>query len=102
VIEKRGLKKVKLASDISGHPYTGWRADGHVLCESNSIQACITHGAQFIRINSTQHVREMDGGELRAVNADYVNPCLACGSMNHKTYSKKCSKKFDGIPTSRG
>lgn len=100
MIEKRGLKRVKLAKDFSMHPFTGWRADGHVLCESNSIEACLKAGAHYIRINSTQHVREVDGGKLRAVNVDFINPCLACGSMDHKTYSKKCQKKFEGIPAS--
>jgi hypothetical protein len=84
---------VLLASDTSAHGYTGWRANGHVLCECDQMESVIRIGAAFIRINPTGTVHRVDtASKLFRVTPKYVNPCLACGSLTHKTYSPKCER----------
>lgn len=82
--------KVKLAADISAHPFTGWRADGHVLIEANTRESAIRAGAVFVRNNLSGVVMKIDNSRQHRFTPVYVNPCLACRSLEHKTYSRKC------------
>jgi hypothetical protein len=83
---------VKLADDISAHPFTGWRENGLVLIECNDRESAVRHGARFIRNNATGRVVSVEFSRQRRVNPKYVNPCLSCSSLEHRTYSRKCPK----------
>jgi hypothetical protein len=83
---------VRLAGDLSLHAYTGWDANGHVLIESNSRESALKHGAAFVRNNASGIVMRVENSRQHRITPQYVNPCLACGSLEHKTYSRKCVK----------
>ena len=88
------MMTLKLESDISAHPYTGWTATGRVLIECSEIASAIRHGAEYVRDNDSRQVwRIVDGHKKIAVKPEYVNACIACGSLEHKTYSKQCKHK---------
>lgn len=84
---------LKLEFDISMHPFTGWRPNGLVCIECNDVQSAVRYGAEYVRDNKTRKVyRIIDGHKKIAVNPEYVQPCIACNSLEHKTYSKACPK----------
>jgi len=83
---------VKLAADISGHAFTGWTENGHVLIEANSRESALKHGAKYVRNNFTGVVMHVPFDMQHRISPKYVSPCLACGSLEHRTYSRKCAK----------
>ncbi len=83
---------VKLAEDFSLHLYTGWSAGGLVLIECNNRASAIKHGAAFVRHNLTGVVMDVSNVRQHQITPKYVRPCLACRSLEHITYSRKCEK----------
>ena len=89
---------MKLEKVFSLHPYTGWTVSGRMLIDCNDAAHARQYGAKFIRNNKTGEVRRISSAYSSKVSgvvvkATYVDPCIACGSLNHKTYSRVCPRK---------
>ena len=92
-ITKRTWPTVKLESVIGWHEYTGWNDKGLLLVHSSSLERAIYHGARYIRHERTGAVQRVGSdSRLYRIRPKYVSPCLACRSLEHRTYSKACPK----------